>query len=171
MARTAVAVVVAVVWIALLAEVSEGTVTGFSRFAGRPRQNRHRVEVRTTAAPAVLKEASAEEGGPEFDMGVSAFNRRDFDQAEKHFAAYVAEHPDDADGWNNLGETMLQLGRVEEALVDLQTAVKLAPASHDFWFNLGVAYNRVGRGNDARKAYDEAIKHTNQKYDPSWAYH
>lgn len=54
------------------------------------------------------------------------------------------------------GYDALQAGRNKEAVHWLRDAVVYQPKISAYWFDLGIAYQRVGRTNDARSAYARA---------------
>jgi tetratricopeptide (TPR) repeat protein len=57
----------------------------------------------------------------------------------------------------NLGEALLGEGRVAEALVELEEAVRLMPSRPQAHYNLGIAFERLGRFEDAVAAYEAAL--------------
>lgn len=58
-------------------------------------------------------------------LGNSAYAQHDLAGAEVAFRAATATHPDAADAWNNLAQTLLDQGRREEARSAAQQAVTL----------------------------------------------
>jgi Flp pilus assembly protein TadD len=56
------------------------------------------------------------------------------------------------------GIRVAQSGLWREALYRWERAVQLDPTYAEAWNNLGVAYEHAGRFDDARKAYETAIK-------------
>ena len=58
---------------------------------------------------------------------------------------------------NNLGQLMLESGRPEAAVRELETAEKLQPDSAEVHANLGDAYDRLGRPGDARREFEKAL--------------
>jgi len=71
--------------------------------------------------------------------------------AEK--AAHLA--PSDFAARTAYGRTLLELGRIAEAIVELEAAVKLAPDSPHARFSLANAYVRAGRNEDADRERKE----------------
>ena len=76
------------------------------------------------------------------------------------FAA-VTVHAQDRDAAKEqveFGIKVAQNGLWREALYRWERAVQLDPTYAEAWNNLGVAYEHAGRFEDARKAYETAIK-------------
>ena len=69
----------------------------------------------------------------------------------------VAKSPRKARGYLNLGGTLGALGRMEEAVAVLATAVRLEPANPDLYVNLGAALASVGRLEEAIAALSRAV--------------
>jgi tetratricopeptide (TPR) repeat protein len=58
---------------------------------------------------------------------------------------------------NNLGTVYYELGRLDEAMREFQTAVRLNPAYADAHNNLGVVYEHQGRLDEALKEYQASV--------------
>ena len=58
----------------------------------------------------------------------------------------------------NQGYSLLQLGRLEEAVVAFEQAIRLDPGSADAYYNLGGALQELGRLEEALDAYKQAIR-------------
>jgi Flp pilus assembly protein TadD len=56
------------------------------------------------------------------------------------------------------GKKRLEAGKVEAAIAELQTAVRLMPTNAMAWNYLGVAYHQAGQWTNARAAYSQAIR-------------
>ncbi len=59
-------------------------------------------------------------------LGNTAYGMKDLAAAEAAYRRATREHPDAADAWNNLAQTLLELGRKDEALAAGHRAVALA---------------------------------------------
>src|SRR5262249_62280422 len=57
-----------------------------------------------------------------------------------------------------LGESLMKLGRNQEAVVQLSEAVRLAPSDVEAQFGLGIAYTGLGRYRDALDLYRRVLK-------------
>ena len=80
------------------------------------------------------------EGGEEFAQGVEAFNRGDNEAAARAFEAAVAKAPDLPEIRVNLALAYTRLGRMADAVAELEAADKIAPADPRVLFQLGGAY-------------------------------
>src|SRR6266850_4779619 len=59
---------------------------------------------------------------------------------------------------NELGNILVQYGRLQQAMVQYQKAVKIQPDLAIAWNNLGVASTAAGKFADGERAYRRAIK-------------
>ncbi len=69
--------------------------------------------------------------------------------------------------WYSKGAALVVLGRYEEALVCIDTALRMNPRNEVAWVNKGNALARMGRLVDALKCYNSAIK-VNPGYEVAW---
>jgi tetratricopeptide (TPR) repeat protein len=65
--------------------------------------------------------------------------------------------PEDTEGWYYLGRTKYNENRFEEAIKAFQRCLKTDPASLRAQYNLGLAYQGLGRTEDAAAAFRTAI--------------
>lgn len=70
----------------------------------------------------------------------------------------VAANPDSADFHSNLAIALGQLGRTDEAVAALDTAIRLRPDHAEAHNNRGVALDKLGRTDDAAAAFREAVR-------------
>jgi tetratricopeptide (TPR) repeat protein len=75
--------------------------------------------------------------------------------AQVHAAAGF--DPNNTDFYNDRGNALACLDRLEEAVADYRTAIRLSPPYHEVWTNLGQALKRLGRIEEARDAYTRAL--------------
>lgn len=73
-------------------------------------------------------------------------------------SAAAAENRDAAKEQVEFGIKVAQNGLWREAQYRWERAVQLDPTYAEAWNNLAVAYEQAGRFDDARKAYETAIK-------------
>jgi tetratricopeptide (TPR) repeat protein len=90
--------------------------------------------IRTVAVAALLCAAVSCAGvmgkspaESEFDTGLSLFNRGRFEEAAAHFERATEHEPDFGEAYLYLARSYLNLGRWEEALHPLRTAMRLSP--------------------------------------------
>src|SRR5437773_212202 len=69
--------------------------------------------------------------------------------------------------WYSKGAALVVLGRYEEALACIDTALRMNPKNEVAWVNKGNALARMGRLVDALKCYNSAIK-VNPGYEVGW---
>ena len=69
--------------------------------------------------------------------------------------------------WYSKGAALVVLGRYEEALACIDTALRMNPQNEIAWVNKGNALVRMGRLVDALKCYNSAIK-VNPGYEVGW---
>jgi Flp pilus assembly protein TadD len=64
-------------------------------------------------------------------LGLAAMSMEDFAQAEQHLRTAATLEPNDSSVAANLGEALLRLDRLEDAIVELQRAAKLDPTGRN----------------------------------------
>jgi Flp pilus assembly protein TadD/RNA polymerase subunit RPABC4/transcription elongation factor Spt4 len=69
--------------------------------------------------------------------------------------------------WYSKGAALTILGRYEEALDCIDTAIKMDPENEVAWVNKGTALSRLGRHKEALRCFNEAIKQ-NPAYEVAW---
>lgn len=80
-----------------------------------------------------------------------ALRRKDAVAAAEWARKALALRADSAEGHYLLGRALLESGDAERAIHELETAVKLSPASPEIHFNLAKAYTRAKRPADAER--------------------
>lgn len=88
-------------------------------------------------------------------LGVAYDKRGLGDRARESFERAV-KMEEDADTLNNLGFSLYQNGNYRAAVDRLKRAAKLAPADERILNNLGLAYCRLGKIDEAYKAFSKA---------------
>lgn len=100
-------------------------------------------------------------GGPSpaqaFAQGVEAQKAGRLAEAERHFRAVLAQHPNHGDSLHLLGLISIQQGRFKPAVDLLTRAVAADPRSPQFHNNLGHAQRGLGRLADAEASFRTAI--------------
>ena len=69
----------------------------------------------------------------------------------------VSDTPGEALQRNNLGASLLQQGKLDEAIVELRKAAELDPKYVGAYLNLGYAYDRQGRTDEATAQYQKVV--------------
>lgn len=88
----------------------------------------------------------------DFTYGVAFFQHGFFDQAAQSFRQVIAEKPDDAEAYYNLGTLLLRTNSLVEARRCLEKTLQLRPDYPEAWNNLGMLSAQEGKN-------DEAIRH------------
>ena len=84
-----------------------------------------------------------------WEEGVAAFRAKNYAQAAEEFKAVVEEQPDWPGGHRMLGQSLMKLGRNQEALTHLRKAYDLQPDDIAVQLILGQAYVQAKRYRDA----------------------
>lgn len=88
-------------------------------------------------------------------LGV-AFDKKGFSDRAKESFERAVKLEEDADTLNNLGFSLYQSGNYRAAVDRLKRAAKLAPQDERILNNLGLAYCRLGKVEEAHKAFTRA---------------
>ncbi|HEY2435054.1 MAG TPA: tetratricopeptide repeat protein [Vicinamibacterales bacterium] len=80
------------------------------------------------------------------------------ERAIESFRAALRINPTDAQLHNNLGTTLMELGRLDEAVAEQRQAIRFAPGYAEAYGNLGVALHKLGRQDEAAAAYRTALE-------------
>ena len=103
----------------------------------------------TIAALAVLALAAAGAASAEWNAGVAAFKAKNYQAAANEFQEVVDQQPDLFQGHYMLGQTLLQLKRMQDALPHLRKAYDLNSNDIGVAMVLGKAYTDSRRYADA----------------------
>ena len=89
--------------------------------------------------------------------GLLCLQAGQYDHALEWIARAIRQQPK-ADYLTNLGAALLNLGRVDDAVVAFDKAVQLKPDEASSWKNLAGALHRLGRREEAILGYRQALK-------------
>jgi tetratricopeptide (TPR) repeat protein len=89
--------------------------------------------------------------------------RNDFENAKPYAQQAVEASPNLFATHNALGRVLLELGKIDEAIKELETGVKQAPDSPEMRFALARAYARAGRKEDAARERGTFLELDKQK--------
>jgi Flp pilus assembly protein TadD len=123
---------------------------------GDPMSNRRRA-----ATPADTRKAPEGEGldRPFLDpsgKGAAAYAAGDYAAALAHYQEAVARNPQDAESLSNLGQVLVRMNRVEQAIPYFQRALAILPDRWSYQFNLARALGLLGRRDESITAYRRA---------------
>lgn len=82
--------------------------------------------------------------------------RDDFERAAEQYRKAISIEPDFS-AWNNLGNSMMRLGRFKEAEESYRQSIKLNPKRADAFFNLGIVLAQQNRREEAIAAVRQAL--------------
>jgi len=116
-------------------------------------------------AGALTEFQAAVKAGPttpnvHFGYGYLLWKALKFDEAEKEFRAELANNAEHALALAYLGDTEIRLKRQDEAVKDLEHAVKIQPSIPIAHLDLGILYGDQGRKDDALRELLIAVKLT-----------
>jgi tetratricopeptide (TPR) repeat protein len=89
-------------------------------------------------------------------LGISAWERDDFESALETFQGVLEEHPQFADVHNKAGLCLAMLNRQEEALAHFDEAVERNSSYAEAHLNRGIILNDLGRHEEAVQAFSKA---------------
>jgi predicted O-linked N-acetylglucosamine transferase (SPINDLY family) len=115
---------------------------------------------RLTEAEAMLREAvrlDPQAAMPRLQLGDLLVQRRRVDEAEAVFRQLIAAHPGFVPAHQKLGNLLLQQRRMPEIIALAEQLVLAAPHDPDAHEQLSVAYELVGRLEDALTATNKAL--------------
>jgi Flp pilus assembly protein TadD len=95
---------------------------------------------------------------PHNNLGLALFNKRQIDDAIKHYLEALRIRPDFAEAHSNLGIALAQMGQLDEAMGHLLEAIMVEPNSEGAHYNLGLVLFNKGEIDDAIKHYLEALR-------------
>ncbi len=94
----------------------------------------------------------------DFTYGVAMFQHGYFEHAAASFQQVVAAHPDDAEGYYNLGTLSLRRNNFAEARQYLEKALQLKPNYPEAWNNLGMMAAQEGHADQAVQNFQRTLE-------------
>ena len=79
-------------------------------------------------------------------------------QVLEYFNKALSKDPGYAMAWNEKGNYLDLMGKLDEALSCYDTALKLEPGDAEVWFNKGLTLKKVGREEDAISCINRGIE-------------
>jgi tetratricopeptide (TPR) repeat protein len=92
------------------------------------------------------------------NLGLTAWNLKMKEGAEKMFRLFIAARPDSPLGYNNLGSIQCDMGRETVAIETLRSALMRMPTETILWNSLATVLAEVGRAEESLIFYQEAIR-------------
>jgi tetratricopeptide (TPR) repeat protein len=81
---------------------------------------------------------------PDFQAGMAAVKRQDWNQVVGRMTAYNQRSPRNADAWNELGHAYRKLGYMDDSFKSYSKALEIDPKHKDAHEYLGEAYLQIG---------------------------
>jgi Flp pilus assembly protein TadD/peroxiredoxin len=94
----------------------------------------------------------------EFTYGVALFQHGYLEQAAQSFKQVIAEAPENAEAFYNLGTLYLRSNHLPEARQYLTQAAKLRPNYPEVWNNLGMLSAQDGQADEAIRDFQRSIE-------------
>ena len=89
-------------------------------------------------------------------VGSQAYDAGDYASSLAQFQAAVERNPQDAESWSNLGQVLVRLNRVKEAIPCYERALALLPDRWAYQFNLARALGLLGDWEQSVAGYRRA---------------
>ena len=94
----------------------------------------------------------------DFTYGVALFQHGYLDAAAESFQQVIAEKPNDAEAYYNLGTLNLRRNDLQQARQYLEQTVKLRPEYPEAWNNLGMIAAQQGQAEEAIRNFQESLR-------------
>jgi cytochrome c-type biogenesis protein CcmH/NrfG len=91
-------------------------------------------------------------------VGNIDFDQRKYDEAIAAYEHYLSRKPDDADVRTDLGTMLLSSGVADQAVYQYKKVIETHPKFFEAYFNLGIAYGEMNNMEQARAAFQTALK-------------
>ena len=92
------------------------------------------------------------------NLGVALKNERKFEEALVAFDDALAIDPDFDEARSNRTDMLIALGRLNEAMGDLERIVRESPENVAARYHLGLAYRQAGREEDAKREWETIFR-------------
>jgi len=123
------------------------------------------------AAAEILRRNSASSLRRQLIRAERDMGRKDYEQSLADYDRAIATARPGVTGaeipWYGKGATLILLGRYDEALRAIDTALDINPHNEVAWLNKGNAFTKLGRLVDALRCFNAAIK-VNPAYEVAW---
>ncbi|MGA2098619.1 MAG: tetratricopeptide repeat protein, partial [Candidatus Acidiferrum sp.] len=112
----------------------------------------------SAAQPSINQEALAA-----YSAGTAAATNNDLKTAEAQFAKFVGLEPQIEEGHSALGAVLMRLGKLPQAITELEKARELKPGDISAHINLALAYEQTGANKKALVLFREVEAEVRQK--------
>ncbi|MBN1424454.1 tetratricopeptide repeat protein [Candidatus Fermentibacteria bacterium] len=117
-----------------------------------------RANAKAVAALEKARDLAPDEGHTRILLGMAYAGENRLDDAEREFAAFLSENPDDPNALNRMGYALLGQNEAERALPYFRRYVEAAPEDANAYDSLGEGLLAAGQVEDAVRAYERAIQ-------------
>ena len=93
-----------------------------------------------------------------------AFN---YEVASAYYTGAIELKPDYEEAWNNKGNALYSLGKVDDAIKCYDKAIEIHPEYAEAWNNKGTALKKKGLEDEALRCYNRAIE-IDSEYKDAW---
>jgi protein O-mannosyl-transferase len=90
-------------------------------------------------------------------LGAIAIAEKNYTAALEYFRRCVSVDPNFSSGYNNIGRSYLEMGRLPDAIPNFKRAVELEPGNPTFLNNYGIALLRSGDAANARIEFQRVL--------------
>ena len=90
--------------------------------------------------------------------GNASLATQDFESAKAAYERALEKKPNDPEALNNLGLSLVRMGRISEAVAPFERAAAMVPDKWAYRFNLAHAVGQLGQWDRAVTEYREAVK-------------
>ncbi|MCF6147848.1 MAG: tetratricopeptide repeat protein [Candidatus Kuenenia sp.] len=99
------------------------------------------------------------ESDPEYhhNLGMAYQQKGMKKEAVEEYLLVLKMNPDSAITHNNMGNILIDLGRIDEGIMKFKDAIRLKPNYYDAHYNLGLAYFKKGALRESMEAFKNAI--------------
>ncbi len=102
--------------------------------------------------------SSREPGTTAYLAGNNLFNDRYYERALESYREALADNPDLVVALNSIANSLIQLGRLEEAQAVIEQAIESDPGFGGHYATRGIIFDRVGRYEEAMADYAKALE-------------
>ncbi len=95
---------------------------------------------------------------PFSNLGWAYYNKKEYNLSEKYYLEALKIEPGFVVALRGLGRTYIAMGRISEAVANLEKAVKISPRFAESYFDLAKAYTLSGKYKKAVNAYNKVIE-------------
>jgi tetratricopeptide (TPR) repeat protein len=148
------ALVIATLW--LLRAPAAATTPASRTAAGDPLGNRRQTVAPPSAAAAPVAEGLDRPFMDPAGKGAASYYAGDYATALAQYQAAVERNPQDAESLSNLGQVLVRMNRVQEAIPYYERALAILPDRWSYQFNLARALGLLGRTDESVAAYRRA---------------